>query len=123
MLATPSLKRTIHVSGDEISESWDCGEGPMAPLLRIALSAADVLRQDSWRKIIECDREVCGWLAIDISRNHSRRYCTSSGCGNTARVQRHYRRHKSERRLLGIERRTRTKAQRRRLGQGQTRSF
>ncbi|MDQ6766958.1 MAG: CGNR zinc finger domain-containing protein [Candidatus Eremiobacteraeota bacterium] len=93
MLATPGLRRTLQLRDDVIAEAWDCGDGLMALLRKIALSAADVLLDDSWRMIISCARrDDCDWLAIDTSRNHSRRYCTSSGCGNLARVTRHYRR-------------------------------
>ena len=31
---------------------------------------------------------ACGWLFVDTTRNHSRRYCVSSLCGNRARAHR-----------------------------------
>ena len=95
MLAAPSVRRTLRLSGDRVVETSECGDGLMAPLRRVAVSAADVMTGGLWRKIILCDRDECDWLAIDTSRNHSRRYCSSAGCGNLARVTRHYRRHRS----------------------------
>lgn len=95
MLGTSALQRTLEVNDDGVIEACDCGDGLMAPLRKVALSAADVLLDGSWRKVICCDRDECDWLAVDTSRNHSRRYCSSSGCGNLARATRHYRRHKT----------------------------
>ena len=96
MLSTPDYRRSLHLHDDEIAEEWECGEGLTAVLRRVALSAADVLLNDTWRKIVNCSRDDCDWVAIDTSRNHSRRYCTSNGCGNRERVQRHYRRHRAD---------------------------
>ena len=31
----------------------------------------------------------CGWMFLDASRNHSRRWCDSRDCGNRARVRKH----------------------------------
>jgi predicted RNA-binding Zn ribbon-like protein len=34
----------------------------------------------------------CGWLFLDTSKNHSRRWCSMDACGNQAKARRHYRR-------------------------------
>jgi predicted RNA-binding Zn ribbon-like protein len=36
-----------------------------------------------------CDGPGCGWLFLDTSRNHSRRWCDPADCGNRVRVARH----------------------------------
>lgn len=95
LIAAP-VQRTLRAQGGSVSESWSCGDGTQAVLRRIALSAAEVLLSGSWRKIIECARDECDWIAVDTSKNHSRRYCSSAGCGNFARVKRHHERHKRE---------------------------
>ncbi len=92
MLAAPGVHRKLELADEGVIATWDCGDGLSGMLRKIALSAADVLLDESWRKIICCDRDACDWLAIDTSKNHSRRYCSSAGCGNFARVQRHYHR-------------------------------
>jgi predicted RNA-binding Zn ribbon-like protein len=101
MIGSPSIQRTLRAKGNNVSEYWSCGDDSLTMLRKIALSASDVLLSGSWKKIIECDRDECDWLAIDTSKNHSRRYCSAVGCGNLARVTRHYQRHKGRGRLHG----------------------
>src|SRR4029077_14709127 len=107
MIGAPSIQRTLQIDEDRVRESWNCGAGLMGLLRRVALSAADVMLDESWRTIIQCGRDECDWVAIDTSRNHSRRYCSSAGCGNLARVTRHYHRHKAQpvraRRLAAVQ--------------------
>jgi len=64
-----------------------------APLLAIARSAADLLTSPLGNRVGECaDERGCGWLFLDTSRNHSRRWCAMKDCGNRAKARRHYRR-------------------------------
>jgi predicted RNA-binding Zn ribbon-like protein len=42
----------------------------------------------------ECSGDTCGWLFVDTSRNHSRRWCDMEDCGNRAKARRHYLRRK-----------------------------
>jgi predicted RNA-binding Zn ribbon-like protein len=62
-------------------------DGMLAP---IAWSAAELLRDPASARIKECDGETCGWLFLDTSKNHSRRWCEMRDCGNRAKAQRHY---------------------------------
>lgn len=39
----------------------------------------------------------CGWLFLDRSRNKSRTWCDMAVCGNRAKANRHYHRHKENR--------------------------
>ena len=41
-----------------------------------------------------CANERCGWLFVDRTRSHNRRWCSSAGCGNVERARRHYERHR-----------------------------
>jgi len=67
------------------------------PLWSIARAAADLLTSDELQRVGQCaDDRGCGWLFLDTSRNHSRRWCSIKGCGNRAKARRHYaRRHGS----------------------------
>ena len=48
--------------------------------------------------IRKCAGDRCGWLFVDTSKNHSRRWCSMAGCGNRAKGRRHYsRRREAER--------------------------
>jgi predicted RNA-binding Zn ribbon-like protein len=54
----------------------------------IAWSAAALLTSAEARRLSLCAADDCGWLFIDGSRNHSRRWCDMSDCGNRAKVRR-----------------------------------
>jgi len=56
----------------------------------IARSAAELLVSQELSLLCECASEDCGWLFLDSSKNHSRRWCDMKGCGNRAKVGRHY---------------------------------
>jgi predicted RNA-binding Zn ribbon-like protein len=56
------------------------------------LAAAELLVSDIRAQIHECGGEGCGWLFLDTSRNHRRRWCTMQGCGNRAKARRFYER-------------------------------
>ncbi|HEV2391667.1 MAG TPA: CGNR zinc finger domain-containing protein [Verrucomicrobiae bacterium] len=36
-----------------------------------------------------CQGDTCGWLFVDSSKNHSRRWCDMRDCGNRAKARRH----------------------------------
>jgi predicted RNA-binding Zn ribbon-like protein len=67
--------------------SLDCMLWPLA-------RAAGELLTSSWRaRVGQCaDDRGCGWLFIDTSKNHSRRWCDINDCGNRAKARRHYQR-------------------------------
>lgn len=60
-----------------------------AVLWRVARSTADVLLSPVASTVRQCAGDICGWLFIDNTRNHSRRWCDMRGCGNRAKVRRH----------------------------------
>ncbi len=62
---------------------------------KVALSAVDLLTSDRVSRVRECeDDRGCGYLFIDMTRNHSRRWCSMDSCGNRAKARRHYSRSK-----------------------------
>lgn len=58
----------------------------------IGQSAADLLTSERVKKVRECAAPTCAWLFLDESRNHSRRWCDMSVCGNRQKARRHYQR-------------------------------
>ncbi|MFI9010880.1 CGNR zinc finger domain-containing protein [Actinosynnema sp. NPDC053489] len=63
---------------------------PATPLAdRIAVDTAmamvDVIRADEMSRLSVCADETCGGLVLDLSRNRSRRYCSTT-CGNRIAV-------------------------------------
>ncbi len=71
--------------------SWGLeGQGFDQMLHPIARSAAELLTSENLDLVRECGAESCGWLFVDSTRNHSRRWCSMDGCGNRAKARRHY---------------------------------
>ena len=59
------------------------------PLGPIARSAADLLTSPHLLEQVRlCEGDTCGWLFVDSTKNHSRRWCVMSDCGNVAKVRR-----------------------------------
>ena len=55
----------------------------------IARSAADLLTSPHLlEQVRQCEGDTCGWLFVDSSKNHSRRWCVMRECGNVAKVRR-----------------------------------
>lgn len=58
----------------------------------IARSAAELLTSSERSRVRECTSATCSWLFVDKTKNHRRRWCTMTGCGNVAKVRRYRRR-------------------------------
>jgi predicted RNA-binding Zn ribbon-like protein len=58
----------------------------------IAWSAVELLRSEEIGRVKVCGKDTCGWLFVDRSKNHSRRWCEMSDCGNTVKARRFYER-------------------------------
>ena len=56
----------------------------------IARSAADLLTSDQLPFVRACSSKDCEWFFLDTSKNHHRRWCDMSRCGNRAKVRRFY---------------------------------
>lgn len=62
----------------------------------IARAAADLLASDQLRYARACFSKTCEWFFLDTSKNHHRRWCDMTRCGNRAKFQRFYARQKKE---------------------------
>jgi predicted RNA-binding Zn ribbon-like protein len=60
----------------------------------IARAAADLLVSDQLSYVRACSSKTCEWFFLDTSKNHHRRWCDMTRCGNRAKVQRFYERQK-----------------------------
>lgn len=72
------------------------GEALEEPLWPVLWSAAGLLTEKQTERLGECQAESCRYLFLDLSRNKSRRWCSSESCGNRERVRRAYRAEKIE---------------------------
>lgn len=58
----------------------------------IARSAVNLLASDQLEFVRACSAKNCEWLFLDTSKNHQRRWCDMTKCGNRAKVSAFYRR-------------------------------
>ena len=82
---------------DGFGWGWDAKSDALTRMLwPVAKAAVDLLTNDESRleRVHQCASNECGWLFIDMSRNHSRRWCDMKDCGNVAKARRHYQRKK-----------------------------
>jgi predicted RNA-binding Zn ribbon-like protein len=73
---------------------WDWAEDdPLRlPYLIVLADALDLLTGEEVNRLGVCAGQPCGWLFVDATKNHSRRWCSMAGCGNRAKTRRHYQR-------------------------------
>ena len=68
---------------------------PEQLMVPIAQSASDLLCHGDLALVKRCANPACGGFFYDTSKNHTRRWCSTTGCGNRMRVAAHYRRRRS----------------------------
>ncbi len=58
-------------------------DAPLATRIAVesAMAMVDVIRADELSRLSVCADETCGGVVLDLSRNRSRRFC-STACGN-----------------------------------------
>jgi len=78
---------------------WKFSSGiddPYASIWPIARDAAELLASDRLEFVRACASKTCEWLFLDESKNHGRRWCDMTKCGNRAKAKRFYVRQKKE---------------------------
>jgi predicted RNA-binding Zn ribbon-like protein len=61
----------------------------------IARSAVELLASDQLQFVRACASKTCEWLFLDESKNHRRRWCDMTKCGNRAKVRNFYTRQRA----------------------------
>ena len=67
---------------------------------RLAVVASELLTSEALKRVRVCEATAsdgCGWLFLDETRNHSRRWCSMATCGNQHKARRHYARVRARR--------------------------
>jgi len=64
----------------------------MRPIWPVVWDAAALLSSPRHAAVHGCGDRECGWMFLDTSRGHTRRWCSMKDCGNRAKARRHYRR-------------------------------
>lgn len=71
--------------------SWDPGLPAFDRFFAaIVIDAAELATSSRAAAITRCDDDRCGWLFLDLSPGHRRRWCSMRDCGNRAKARRHY---------------------------------
>jgi len=68
---------------------------PEQLMVPIAQSASDLLCHGDLALVKRCAHPACGAFFYDTPKNHTRRWCSTTSCGNRMRVAAHYRRHRA----------------------------
>jgi predicted RNA-binding Zn ribbon-like protein len=65
---------------------WDWPTDLDLPRWLLAKDAVDLLQSERLKRVKSC-QPSCGWLFLDISKNHSRRWCSMRECGFEAKAR------------------------------------
>ena len=66
------------------------------PRDRIVRATLELVTRPDFRLLHQCEDEACGWVYLDTSPRHNRRWCSASDCGNRNRARRFYERHQGD---------------------------
>lgn len=76
---------------DQFRAEWEwehSEQNTELPLWAITESAVDLLTSEAMTHVHECQSSACRWLFLDTSKNHSRRWCDMTICGNRMKARR-----------------------------------
>jgi predicted RNA-binding Zn ribbon-like protein len=113
--AAPATPGTLHLAyaeamrhaalterDDRYEWTWP-GDALELPSFPVALSAVELLRHGPVDRIKTCptDGGGCGWLFLDATKNHSRRWCSMQTCGAEVKTRHQTARRRAARRAAG----------------------
>lgn len=91
-LASCLPHRRLAATAGGFEWGWDGSIVLDRPLWPVLQAAATLLVSERLPRVRVCGGERCHWLFLDETKNHSRRWCDMSVCGNRAKARRHYQR-------------------------------
>jgi predicted RNA-binding Zn ribbon-like protein len=92
-LAETLAKQRVASAGESFNWTWGAGADLASPVLApVVWSAAELLTSERLTHVRRCANVRCGWLFVDTSRKHNRRWCDMRVCGSRAKARRHYER-------------------------------
>jgi predicted RNA-binding Zn ribbon-like protein len=75
--------------GQTFQEDWSGQVSVLEkPLLAAARAVGQFLVAGSFDRLKICPGHNCAWFFVDLSKNHSRRWCDMAVCGNLAKARR-----------------------------------
>ncbi len=94
----------IRAAAGGFAWQWNIDEDQLGWMLwPIIYAAAELLLSPELKKVKQCSSPDCGWLFLDTSKNHTRRWCSMEGCGNRAKARSHYQRKRQGAQPQGCE--------------------
>lgn len=91
-LTHAQLAHTNH----NFSWEWITPESYLDSMLwPVARAAAELLTSEDLSNVRQCASDTCAWLFLDKTKNHRRRWCDMSTCGNRDKARRYYQRQKT----------------------------
>ncbi len=86
-----ALHRRLLAGGPYLEWSWSGVERQAEiPLWMLAQAASDLLVSGDAELVKDCGDPTCRWLFLDVSKNHTRRWCDMKTCGNRMKARRHH---------------------------------
>jgi predicted RNA-binding Zn ribbon-like protein len=86
-----ALHRRLRTGESHLEWSWSGVERRAEiPLWMLAQEASDLLVSSDADLIKDCGDPTCRWLFLDVSKNHTRRWCDMKTCGNRMKARRHH---------------------------------
>jgi predicted RNA-binding Zn ribbon-like protein len=83
-------QRKLRAGDLHLDWSWSGTEQQAEiPLWKLAQAAADLLLSSDAEQVKDCGDPTCRWLFLDLSKNHTRRWCDMKTCGNRMKARRH----------------------------------
>ena len=84
-----------HGAAGPFEWSWEDPADLETPLWPVAHAALELLTEGPLDRIKTCGR--CRWLFLDTTKNHSRRWCSTEGCGTDEKKERYVARRRERR--------------------------
>ncbi len=87
LMKAETCRELVHTPGGwalNVRSNWDTSAKLLLP---VAESAADLLVQGNLSFIRKCENPECILHLYDTSKNHTRRWCSMTTCGNRHKVQ------------------------------------
>jgi predicted RNA-binding Zn ribbon-like protein len=85
-------RRLVSEEGRLRQERVQVESSPLRILLPIAEAAGDLFTGEQAGFVRKCEGASCILFFLDVSKNHKRRWCSMSACGNRRKVAAHYQR-------------------------------
>jgi predicted RNA-binding Zn ribbon-like protein len=86
-----AMHRRLAAGDTHLEWSWSGLERQAEiPLWMLAQAASDLLVSSDAELVKDCGDPTCRWLFLDVSKNHTRRWCDMKTCGNRMKARRHH---------------------------------